>query len=297
MYSVPMLHSARIDRVQHAVDRLDGRAGVHLRSTGTGEEVSVGADDIFPAACIIKVPIFLALLQRVVDGDVDWNARLVVTEDRAYGLDQVVDRLRLGSTIELSELVHLMVSLSDVGAGLWCQEIAGGGEAVNAWLADHGFAATRVNSRTPGREADFAAFGWGQTTPREALDLLLAIRERRAVTPEADAYADRTLASTIFMQDSIFALPTDVHVILKTGGVEASRSEVLLISTPDGPLGCSVMTDQLADTSWDLDSEAYEFMREITGFAWQEWGSGSRASLQGPWPPPSVSSVVSSGGT
>ena len=56
------------------------------------------------------------------------------------------------------------------------------------------------------------------------------------------------------------------------------------------------MTDQLADTSWDLDNEAYEFMREITGFAWQEWGSGSRASLQGPWPPPSVSSVVSSGG-
>lgn len=284
-YSVHVSISEVTDRVQSLVERLDGRAGVHLRHLGTGEEVSVSADDRFPAACIIKVPILMALLQRVADGALDWHERLTMTEERVYGLDQVVDRLRPGTEMDLSELIHHMVSLSDVAAGLWCQDLAGGGRAVNDWLVDRGYAHTRVNSRTPGREREFADFGWGQTTPREALDLLVDIRERRAVSPEADAYADRILASTYYVQDSLFALPTDVHAILKTGATQASRSEVLLIASPEGPLGCSVMTDGLADTSWGFDNQAYTLMREVVAIAWKEWGSGSRASLQGPWPP------------
>lgn len=277
--------------MQRVVDLLDGRVGVHLRHLGTGDEVSLGADDLFPTACIIKVPILLALMQRVADGDLDWHAPLTMTEERVYGLDQVVDRLRPGTSIELAELVHLMVSLSDVAAGLWCQELAGGGAAVNSWLADHGYVATRVNSRTPGREAEFAEFGWGQSTPREAIDLFASIRERRAVTPAADAYADRALASTIFLQDSLFGLPTDVHVILKIGAVDAARSEILLMSTPEGPLGCAVMTDELADTSWEFDSPAHVAIREIARLVWEEWGSGALASTQSPWPPESSSRV------
>lgn len=274
------------NRVRQAATRLDGRTGVHLRNLGTGAEVSVSADEVFPAACIIKVPILLSLMQRVADGEIDWHAPLTVAPDRVYGLGQVIDRLQPGTAIELTELIHLMVSLSDVAAGLWCQELAGGGQAVNSWLISHGYQHTRVNSRTPGRESDFAAFGWGQTTPREAIDLLVSIRQRRAVTPEADAYVDRTLASTIFVQDSLAALPTDVHVILKTGATNASRSEILLMSSPQGPIGCATMTAELADTSWELDNAGYAFLREIAGLAWQEWGSGSHATDLGPWPPP-----------
>lgn len=282
-------------RVTSAIDGLDGRAGVHLWNLGTGEEFSVAADAVFPAACIIKVPILLTLMQRVADGELDWDEPLTMTKDRAYGLGQVVDRLRPGTTIELAELIHLMVSLSDVGAGLWCQELAGGGQAVNAWLADRGYEHTRVNSRTPEREREFAAHGWGQTTPRESLNLLVDIRQRRAVSPAADAYVDRTLASTLFFRESLFALPTDVHVIIKTGAVNASRSEVMLMSSPQGPIGCAMMTDQLADTSWDLDGPGFSFLREIARITWDEWGSGSLATLQEPWPPTAATRAVVGG--
>ena len=276
--------------VEAAVDRLNGRAGVFMRHLVTGEEVTVDADAIFPAACMIKVPILLAMLQRVVDGELEWDGRHTVTSDRAYGLDQVVDRLRVGSQIELGELVHLMISLSDVAAGLWCQEIAGGGERVNGWLADHGYRVTRVNSRTAGREVDFARWGWGQTTPREASELLVSIRERRAVGAAADAHADRILSATMFIQDSIAALPTDAHVINKTGSVERSRSEVVLVSTPAGPFVSCVMTDELGDTSWGLDNEGMVLLREVTGLAWEHWGAGALASPPAPWPPVGVHS-------
>lgn len=271
--------------MQGLVDRLDGRAGVLLKHFGTGEEIAIRADEVFPTGCIIKVPILMTLLTRVSDGELDWDARLVMTEDRVYGLDQVVDRLRIGSEMDLSELVHLMVSLSDVAAGLWCQDLAGGGHAINAWLADRGYAQTRVNSHTPGRERAFADFGWGQTTPRESVELFISLRERRAVTPAADAYADRVLSSTFYVQDSLYAVPTDVHAIIKTGSTDDSRSEILLISTPDGPVGCAVMTDGLADTSWQFGNDGDRFKQDVAAVAWQAWGSGSRASLQEMWPP------------
>lgn len=286
LYSVRMPTAALAPRVRASVDGLNGRAGVYLRHLGTGEEVCVESDAIFPAACMVKVPILLTLLQRVVDGELDWESTYTVTPDRSYGLDQVVDRLRVGSQIELAELVHLMVSVSDVAAGLWCQEIAGGGERVNAWLADRGYAVTRINSRTPGREAEFERWGWGQITPREACDLLVSIRERRAVSPAADAHADRILSATLFIQDSIAALPTDVHVILKTGAVDRSRSEVLLVAAEGGTYACCTMTDDLADQSWGLDNAGMVLLREVTGLAWEHWGDGARTGPPDPWPPP-----------
>lgn len=271
-------------RVRDAARRLDGRVGVHLRHLGTGDEISLRADDVFPAACIIKVPILLALLERVTRDELDWDSRLTVTEDRAYGLDQIVDRLRLGSCIELPELVYLMISLSDVGAGLWCQELAGGGEAVNAWLAMREYAVTRVNSRTLGRDDDFARWGWGQTSPREASRLLESVRRRTAVSPEADAYADRMLGSSFFVQDSMAALPTDVPVLTKTGAVEDSRSEVLLVGSGPDTFVCCVMTDDLADKSWDLENAGQCLQREVLALAWAEWGTPVLTSPPGPWP-------------
>lgn len=271
-------------RVRDAARGLDGRVGVHLRHLATGQEVSIDADDLFPAACVIKVPIMLALLERVSHGELDWDSKLTVTTDRAYGLDQIVDRLKLGSRIELAELVYLMISLSDVGAGLWCQELAGGGEAVNAWLAMREYAVTRVNSRTPGREDDLERWGWGQTSPREASGLLESVRRRTAVSPEADAYADRMLGSSFFVQDSMAALPTDVPVLTKTGAVDASRSEVLLVGSGPDTFVCCVMTDGLADTSWGLDNAGHRLQREILGLAWAAWGTPVLTSPPGPWP-------------
>ena len=85
---------------------------------------------------------------------------------------------------------------------LWNQSLAGGGGAINAWRAAHGFDSTRVNSRTPGREANREAYGWGQTTPREMTRLLTLIRTEQAVS--------------------------------KQGAVAASRSEVVLVNAPSG---------------------------------------------------------------
>ena len=115
-----------------------------------------------------------------------------------------------GDTLPLSELVFLMLSVSDNVASLWIQGLVGGAE-VNAWLDAHGFSHTRLNARTPGREASGAVYGWGQTTPREMADLFVRIREGRAVNPRADEEMYRLLTKSYWQGAALSQIPPTVQ--------------------------------------------------------------------------------------
>lgn len=284
--------------LQAAIERLEEampyRAGIYVQRLADGDALAIRADDVFPQACIIKVPIVLALLQRVVDGDLDWDAPLVVTADRRYGYGQILDRMELGAVTSVLEVIHMALSVSDVGAGLWCQELAGGGAAVNEWLSDRGYAETRVNSRTPGREDDFDRFGWGQSTPRDMSSIFALIRQRRAVRPDADALLDRMLGSTIFHWLIPQALPTDTNFMFKSGLVDHVRSETILVTTPEGPFVCSVFAGHVPDLTPGGDNIAHVFAREVLALAWAEWGANPAHSPGRPlpWPPATGSTAA-----
>src|SRR5258708_20915717 len=69
--------------------------------------------------------------------------------------------------ILLKKVMMLMLTTSDNTASLWLQSLAGKGARINEILDSLGFRNTRINSRTPGRENNRTAYGWGQTTPAE----------------------------------------------------------------------------------------------------------------------------------
>ena len=76
-------------------------------------------------------------------------------------------------------------------------------------MAAHGFEHTRVNSRTPGREANQKLYGWGQTTPREMSRLMLMIRDGKAVRLPA---AELVPGDTVRLQSGD-QVPADLRLI------------------------------------------------------------------------------------
>jgi beta-lactamase class A len=273
--------------VEEAIRGFEGVVGVYARRLGEKEEVAIRADETFPTASLVKVPILLKLLDRVERREVSWTEPLVFTKERLYSGDDLLGRFAEGQEVSVPELIFLMESKSDNSASLWCQELAGGGAAINAWLDAKGWNATRVNSRTPGREKDREKWGWGQTTPREMAEFLVAIRERRAVCPGADAYADRTLGRSFWVDEALSSIPPSVHVLSKQGAVNASRSEVLLVSAPSGPFVLCVITREQKDQSWKSTNAGYRLLRKITALAWARFEPGVPfpAALEGPtWP-------------
>jgi len=251
----------------------EGTAGLYVRHLGTGETASIRADETFPTASLIKVPILIGVFERIERGELTLEQALVYEERRRYAGEDLLASFKEGERLTLSRLLHLMASLSDNTASLWCQELAGGGEAINAWLAAHGFAATRVNSRTAGREKEKEAWGWGQTAPREMAELLVMIREGRAVSPEAGAKMQRILSRSYWDGEALSAIPPGVAVASKQGAVDASRSEVVLVHAPRGEYVFCVITKDQRDRSWGADNAGFVLLREVSKRLWRRYGS------------------------
>jgi beta-lactamase class A len=258
---------ARLEgRIRALVDGFAGDVGVYVRHLGTGATVAIAADDSFPAASMVKVPLLLALHQGVEDGRIRLDDAPAFADSMRPAADDgdVVARFRHGERLSLSKLGFLMSALSDNTASLWIQEVAGGGAAVNAWLQAQGFSATRVNSRTPGREADRRRFGWGQTTPREMAELMVMIREGRAVSPAASERMYRTLSGSYWTGEALSAIPPHVQAASKQGAVSHSRSEVLVVNAPGGDYVLCVITMNQEDRSWDADNAGFVLLREVS---------------------------------
>lgn len=263
------------DELEAIVGAFHGTAGVYVRHLVDGREAAIRADELFPSASMVKVPILIGVFERIERGELEYRRPLEYEAAREYPGEDVLARFKDGATIPLAELCMLMAAFSDNTASLWCQELAGGGTAINAWLARNGFEATRVNSRTEGRKDAQSDFGWGQTTPREMANLLVAIRERRAVSPAASEEMERILSRSYWDGEALSAIPPSVHAMSKQGAVNRSRSEAAVVDGPSGPwVVCAITKDQ-RDESWTHENEGFRLLRDVTAAVWRHFEPGT----------------------
>ncbi len=259
-----------------------GEVGIYVRHLPSGASAELRADELFPTASLVKIPILLTLYDRVEQGALDPDARVPYPDTLRYRYVEATDvagYMVPGDTLPLSELAFLMLSVSDNVASLWIQALVGGGAAVNEWLAAHGFEATRVNSRTPGREEARSAYGWGQTTPREIAAALVMIREGRAVSPRASDAMYRLLTSSYWRDVAVSQLPPSVQAASKQGFVDRSRSEVMLVNAPGGDYVLAVITRNQEDESYEHDNEGYRLIRAVSRAVYEHFNPGD------PWRP------------
>ncbi|MFM1872105.1 MAG: hypothetical protein RL398_1527 [Planctomycetota bacterium] len=255
-------------QIEAAVAGFRGDVGVYVRHLGTGETAAVRADETFPTASMIKVPILGALLAKVEAGQLDYHAELTYTKDRRYPGEDLLGAFADGQKVALAKVAMLSITTSDNTAALWCQELAGGGGGINAWLAAQGFAATRVNSRTPGREVDRDRFGWGQTTPREMAELVAAARVGSLGSPALSDELLRAMSRIYWDGEALSALPPWAHAASKQGAVNASRSEVVLVDGPSGSYVFCAITKNQQDQSWQHDNEGFALLRRLSALLW-----------------------------
>ena len=254
-------------RLERLAGTVRGRVGIYVRHLGTGRTAAVNADETFPTASMIKVPILVGTFEAVERGRLGFNQPLVYTDSLLYEGHDIIGALQDSARIPLSQLALLMITTSDNTASLWLQGLVGGG-AINSWLAAHGFDSTRVNSRVPGREDARTRYGWGQTTPREIAELLVMIRDGKAVSRAASEEMYRHLTRIYWTGQALSRIPPWVQAASKQGAVDRSKSEVVLVSAPSGDYVFSVITKEQEDERWVDDNEGYELIRAVSALLW-----------------------------
>ena len=263
-------------RLQKEVETLfqgfKGVAGVHILNLKTGQTVSINADTIFPTASMVKIPILLGIMDKLKKGELNYHQELVYRDSLLYPGVDILGSFKDSSRIELSKVIMLMLTTSDNTASLWLQSLAGTGTRINQLLDSMGFKFTRVNSRTPGREQNRETYGWGQTTPREMVELMRKIYSGELLDKNSSNRMLRLLGRNYWDEEAISEIPSHIFVASKNGAVDESRSETLLVMAPSSPYIFSITTKDQVDHSWDPSNEGWVLARKLSALLWNHYG-------------------------
>ena len=252
------------DQITELLKGFNGDVGVYVYDINKNKTVTINADTIFPTASMVKVPILIGVMHKIYNGDLAYHQDMFFTDSVRYSEGQeILASFKDSQKIALNQLMMLMMSMSDNGASLWLQGLAGGGKQINKYLDSLGMKATRVNSRTEGRRGDWERYGWGQTTPKEMATLMKMIVENKIINKQISERMLRLMSRQFWDEDAISAIPPNVFVADKSGAVDASRSEVLYVNGQHPYIFC-ICTKNNKDTSWASDNEAWVLTRKVS---------------------------------
>ncbi len=262
-------------KLQHALETLTtgfkGDVGIYVKDLHTGKTVSINADSIFPTASMVKVPILIGIMDKLNKGELKYHQELTYKDSLFYAGSDLLASLKHNEKVELSKVIMLMLTTSDNTASLWLQSLAGTGTRINQILDSIGYTATRVNSRTPGREAGRDKFGWGQTSPKEMATMFEALANRTLLDTASSEKMLRLLGRNYWDEEALSQIPPDVFVASKNGAVNASRSEAMYVSGKNACYVFCICTKNNKDTSWDSNNEGWELARKVSKLLWETY--------------------------
>ena len=260
-------------KISGVIEGFSGDIGIYIKNLRTGNTVAINADTVFPTASIVKVPIMVGIVQKLYTGALLYDSLFTYKDSMLYEGEDILGSFKSGEKIALKKLLMLMLTTSDNTASLWLQTIAGTGTRINEILDSLGLKQTRVNSRTPGREAWRAKYQWGQTTPKEMGELFEKIYRKKVFSPEYSERMMRLLGRNYWDEDeAISQIPPTVEVFSKNGCVNASRSEALIVNAYKNPYVFCLFSKNNKDTRWTHDNEAWALTRQISKILWKYWG-------------------------
>ena len=245
------------DRIEAvAAQYPEATVGVAVRDAHTGVRVDLRADRPFHAASTMKVPVMIEAFRQVDAGRLAWNDSIAVVnrftsivDGSAFSIgDDSDDALytHLGGQMPLHDLTRRAITTSSNLATNLLMEVlsADSVQATTQALGGDGVLVLR------GVE-DLLAFEAGlsnRATAAGLAALLTALRDGRAVSPEASRQMVEILLQQEFGEMIPARLPEGVRVAHKTGWITLIHHDAAIVYPPDAPpYVLVVLTEGLED--------------------------------------------------
>jgi beta-lactamase class A len=196
-----------------------GAVAINLTS---GEKISLHADEAFPSASVMKLPILVELERQIAAGTLSWTESL---------------RAEVGA----------MIAVSDNSAA---NQIADAihPQSVNDTMARLGLGSTRfLNRFTDARSATNP--GMNQTTPANMARLLELIATDQIVSPQVSADIRTLLSRNVDRSKLMRLLPADSRVAHKSGWYDGVANDVGIVTVDRVPARwvIAVLTENVPD--------------------------------------------------
>ncbi len=186
------------DALRARIGDFQGTVSLYAKNLDTGNSVGIRQTEPVRTASTIKLPILLTVFDQVAAGKAKWTEPLTITaRDKVSGSGIIGTEFSDGVQLPLSDVVHLMIVLSDNSATNMILERFTA-DAVNAYLDKIGIKTTRSMRKVRGDGTQLkAAEGWsaagklpenqkyglGVSTPRDMVSILEKLEARRNRQP------------------------------------------------------------------------------------------------------------------
>ncbi len=220
-----------------------GRVGVAVQLLESGAAANLHGDEHFPMHSVYKLPISMAVLQRVDRGArLDQRVRVEPADFVRKGMySPVRDKYPAGTELTIAELLRYTICESDGSASDVLMKQIGGPGRVMEFLQEIQVPDIRVvnSEKEIGRDWETQYQNWA--TPKAAVALLAALEAQRGLSRESQALLLRLMTQAIPGAKRLKGeLPAGTVVAHKTGtggtrhGITSATNDIGIITLPDG---------------------------------------------------------------
>jgi len=227
---------AIVQALAEVAGRHTGDLGVAACNLITGKEVVFRADEVFPTASVIKLPVLVELMRQAVTGQLSLDDRVQLGDEDKRGGSGILKAFDAGLRPTLRDVATLMIVLSDNTATNMAIDAVGGVEPVNHAMDELGLATIRLHNRI-----DFELIGddvrrLGESSARDMCALVRGIAQRTVFGTQVCESVEKVLAAQQYLDQAPryvevspyaaeLGLDPRVRVANKTGFFTGTRAD------------------------------------------------------------------------
>lgn len=258
-----------VTKIARLIRQFNGKPGIAVKNLSTEDEFYYHADDRFPTASVIKLPIMVEVFFQVKEKKIKFSDTLIYhkkTRSPGSGMLQYLsDELKL----TILDATTLMIIVSDNTATNLLIDILGV-KNINTRMESLGLNNIKLFKKVfidkPIVEPKLCKqFGLGMATPCEINKLLELIYHNRIINKLSCQQMIAIMQRQFYTsQLARWISGKDVWVASKGGAVDGVRNDVGIIHTAKSDWVISVFCKQVQDKSWLLDNQAQVFVAKIS---------------------------------
>jgi len=293
----------QIERVTRGMEGKVGLAATHIES---GENIAINSDEFFPMASVFKVPIFVDLMARVLEGEFSLEDEIRIQKtDQHLGSGMLATLDAPGIALSLRNLANMMMMISDNSAtDILFNKL--GPDNINARLKSFGIEGITLNRSCQHLIMDAIGLDFEAHKGKTRDEVIASYRQKLRKDPDLGKQAQKEFSSILLDQstpeamtsllEKIFTqkildkkscdfiidvmlkcdtgrgrikgkLPPGTAVAHKTGTIGGTVNDVGIIYLPDG-LGHVAVSIFFKDTAEGKTKEIEEKIAEISRFVY-----------------------------
>ena len=282
-----------------------GHVAFYAHNLKTGQTASLLPDEPVQTASVIKMGILLDAAEQIRSGKATFDERLVLTKPNQVQGSGVLGVLTPPIALTLSDVLTLMVVLSDNTATNMAIDRLGLAH-INSTLRAAGLRNTVLYKKVyvPANEPmplDQKKFGLGKTTAREMASIMerfatCSLALGKSATLPDDGKICGAILHMLRNQQDRDSLPRYIETLdtsetgsaigNKTGALNQVRNDVALISSKSGPIVIAAFTWDNEDQRWTGDNEAEQTLGKLAKAVVDRWSPGGLDPNAFPWENP-----------